>query len=165
MREDSRFWRLLRPAPWDFVRVRNCPFIRLVAFTWQSGSPKSSVDDLCTGQGVVLGRAATTLRSIETQPFDWMICLVSLTSYPRFLRALQSFIIIMLKRNSLAVKREEGRKDGTRCTAENEERRSFFSISGRTETRSHLKHKKKGKKFYQPKIKIMKIKTLKDIYS
>ena len=26
---------------------------------------------------VVLGRAATTLRSIETQPFDWMICLVS----------------------------------------------------------------------------------------
>ena len=33
-----------------------------------------SVDDLCTGRGVVLGRAATTLRSIETQPFDWMIC-------------------------------------------------------------------------------------------
>ncbi|CAN0535963.1 unnamed protein product, partial [Ectocarpus sp. 8 AP-2014] len=33
--------------------------------------PKSSVDDLCTGRGVVLGRAATTLRSIETQPFDW----------------------------------------------------------------------------------------------
>jgi hypothetical protein len=36
---------------------------------WQSGGPKSSVDDLCTGRGVVLGRAATTLRSIETQPF------------------------------------------------------------------------------------------------
>ena len=31
---------------------------------------------------VVLGTAATTLRSIETQPFDWMICLVSLTSHP-----------------------------------------------------------------------------------
>ena len=45
--------------------------------TWQSGGPKSSVDDLCAGRGVVLGRAATTLRSIETQPFDWMICLVS----------------------------------------------------------------------------------------
>jgi hypothetical protein len=43
---------------------------------WQGGGPKSSVDDLCTGRGVVLGRAATTLRSIETQPFDWMICLV-----------------------------------------------------------------------------------------
>lgn len=48
----------------------------------QSGGPKSSVDDLCTGRGVVLGRAATTLRSIETQPFDWMICLVSWTSHP-----------------------------------------------------------------------------------
>ena len=35
----------------------------------QGLGPKSSVDDLCTGQGVVLGRAATTLRSIETQPF------------------------------------------------------------------------------------------------
>ncbi len=45
--------------------------------TWQSGGPKSSVDDLCAGRGVVLGRAATILRSIETQPFDWMICLVS----------------------------------------------------------------------------------------
>ena len=37
--------------------------------TLQGGGPKSSVDDLCTGRGVVLGRAATTLRSIETQPF------------------------------------------------------------------------------------------------
>ena len=37
----------------------------------RSDSPKSSVDDLCTGRGVVLGRAATTLRSIETQPF-WL---------------------------------------------------------------------------------------------
>ena len=41
------------------------------SFTWQGGGPKSSVDDLCTGRGVVLGRAATTLRSIETQPF-WL---------------------------------------------------------------------------------------------
>ena len=32
--------------------------------------PKSFVDDLCTGHGVVLGRAATTLRSIETHPLD-----------------------------------------------------------------------------------------------
>ena len=36
-----------------------------------TGSGKSSVDYLRTGRGVVLGRAATTLRSIETQPFDW----------------------------------------------------------------------------------------------
>jgi hypothetical protein len=39
------------------------------SLTWQGGGPKSSADDLCTGRGVVLGRAATTLRSIETQPF------------------------------------------------------------------------------------------------
>ena len=31
---------------------------------------KSFVDDLSLGQGVVLSRAASTLRSIETQPFD-----------------------------------------------------------------------------------------------
>ena len=35
---------------------------------YRSFGPKSFVDDLCTSQGVVLGRAATTLRSIETQP-------------------------------------------------------------------------------------------------
>ena len=29
------------------------------------------------GRGFILGGAATALRSIETQPFDWMICLVS----------------------------------------------------------------------------------------
>jgi hypothetical protein len=31
-----------------------------------TGLQESFVDDLCTGRGVVLGRAATTLRSIET---------------------------------------------------------------------------------------------------
>ena len=31
---------------------------------------KSFVDDLSLGQGVVLSRVASTLRSIETQPFD-----------------------------------------------------------------------------------------------
>ena len=30
---------------------------------------KSFVDDLALGRGVVLSRAATTLRSIETKPF------------------------------------------------------------------------------------------------
>ena len=51
--------------------------------TWQSGGPKSSVDDLCTGRGVVLGRAATTLRSIETQPFrlDDLSCQLDKSSY------------------------------------------------------------------------------------
>ena len=32
-----------------------------------------SVEDLCTCQGVVVGRAATILQSIENQPFDWMM--------------------------------------------------------------------------------------------
>ena len=35
---------------------------------------KSPVDDLALGRGVVLSRAATTLRSIETQPLDQEIC-------------------------------------------------------------------------------------------
>ena len=35
---------------------------------------KSSVDDLALGRGVVLSRAATLLRSIETQPYDSRIC-------------------------------------------------------------------------------------------
>ena len=38
------------------------------------GGAKSFVDDLVLGRGVVLSRAATTLRSIETQPFDRQIC-------------------------------------------------------------------------------------------
>ena len=70
------------------LRLNTRPFLhRVDAFNWlhprlnhpinQCSGPKSFVDDLCTGRGVVLGRAATTLRSIETQPFDWMICLVS----------------------------------------------------------------------------------------
>ena len=36
----------------------------------QRGGAKSSVDDLAFGRGVVLSRAATTLRSIETPPLD-----------------------------------------------------------------------------------------------
>ena len=52
----------------NFVFGLKCLWLSFV-FTLQSGGPKSSVDDLCTGRGVVLGRAATTLRSIETQPF------------------------------------------------------------------------------------------------
>ena len=48
-----------------------CKCARLSCSLFVQGlGPKSSVDDLCTGRGVVLGRAATTLRSIESQPFD-----------------------------------------------------------------------------------------------
>ena len=34
----------------------------------RSGSAESFVDDLNSSRGVVLGRAATTLRSVETHP-------------------------------------------------------------------------------------------------
>ena len=40
----------------------------------QRRGAKSFVDDLVLSRGVVLSRAATTLRSIETKPFDWKIC-------------------------------------------------------------------------------------------
>ena len=37
----------------------------------QGRGVKSFVDDLVLGRGVVLSRAATSLRSIETKPFDY----------------------------------------------------------------------------------------------
>ena len=55
----------------ELCRVAQSAALLSSASTWQSGGPKSSVDDLCAGRGVVLGRAATILRSIETQPF-WL---------------------------------------------------------------------------------------------
>jgi hypothetical protein len=42
----------------------------------QCPGAKSLVDDLGYSRGVVLSRAATILRSIETKPYDWMICLL-----------------------------------------------------------------------------------------
>ncbi len=40
----------------------------------QRRGAKSFVDDLGLSRGVVLSRAAASLRSIETKPFDWEIC-------------------------------------------------------------------------------------------
>ena len=40
----------------------------------QRRGAKSFVDDLVLSRGVVLSRAAASLRSIETKPFDWKIC-------------------------------------------------------------------------------------------
>ena len=42
----------------------------------QCSGAKSPTDDLCLSHGVVLGGAATSLRSFETKPFDWQICLL-----------------------------------------------------------------------------------------
>ena len=41
---------------------------------FQCGGAKSFVDDLGLSRGVVLSRAAASLRSVETKPFDWQIC-------------------------------------------------------------------------------------------
>ena len=40
----------------------------------QCRGAKSFVDDLGLSRGVVLSRAAASLRSVETKPFDWQIC-------------------------------------------------------------------------------------------
>ena len=40
----------------------------------QRRGAKSFVDDLVLSRGVVLSRAAASLRSIEIKPFDWKIC-------------------------------------------------------------------------------------------
>jgi hypothetical protein len=53
------FARLLEPF---------APAYLLYGTTTQSRGAKSSADDLGAGRGVVFSRAATTLRSIETQP-------------------------------------------------------------------------------------------------
>lgn len=51
--------RLFAPAGPNEIHLIQCSGVKLF------------VDDLALGRGVVLSRAATTLRSIETKPFDW----------------------------------------------------------------------------------------------
>ncbi len=46
------------------------------------GGAKSFVDDLGLSRGVVLSRAAASLRSIETKPFDSEICLLCTDTSP-----------------------------------------------------------------------------------
>ena len=45
-----------------------------IAASPQGGGAESSADDLGLSRGVVLSRAAASLRSVETQPHDWQIC-------------------------------------------------------------------------------------------
>jgi hypothetical protein len=56
-----------RPIPW-----RRRVAWKIHPCRWRGS--KSFVDDLGLGRGVVLSRAATTLRSLETQPIDRRIC-------------------------------------------------------------------------------------------
>ena len=48
----------------------------------QSRGAKSFVDDLGLSRGVVSSRAAFSLRSIETKPFDWEICSLQKNTSP-----------------------------------------------------------------------------------
>ena len=48
----------------------------------QSRGAKSFVDDLGLSRGVVSSRAAFSLRSIETKPFDWEICSLKKNTSP-----------------------------------------------------------------------------------
>ena len=57
-----------RPESRDAPRPASSPRSRSRNPCAQGGGAKSSADDLGTGRGVVLSRAATTLRSIETRP-------------------------------------------------------------------------------------------------
>ena len=50
----------------------------------QSRGAKSFVDDLGLSRGVVSSRAAFSLRSIETKPFDWEICSLQKNTSPGF---------------------------------------------------------------------------------
>ena len=54
----------------------------------QRRGAKSFVDDLVLSRGVVLSRAAASLRSIETKPFDWQICPPRTDTSPRKARTL-----------------------------------------------------------------------------
>lgn len=49
----------------------------------QCRGAKSFVDDLGLSRGVVLSRAAASLRSIETKPYDWEICPLWTGTSPR----------------------------------------------------------------------------------
>lgn len=74
-----------RGALWDDSRtlyLANCrpaPNGRSWVMKDRCRDSESSVDDLRTGRGVVLGRAVATLRSVETHPLAWRIRLVGKT--------------------------------------------------------------------------------------
>lgn len=62
----------------------------------QGGGAESSADDLGLGRGVVLSRAAASLRSVETQPYDRQICPRKTgTSAPRKLEAFLPSLFIV----------------------------------------------------------------------
>jgi hypothetical protein len=70
----SPHWEISRRACWLCpARVRLSWRSILGHLTVRRRDSESSVDDLRTKRGVVLGRAVATLRSVETHPFAWRI--------------------------------------------------------------------------------------------
>ena len=66
-----------KPQQHGSSRASNiAPVCRSDIHPMRRGGAKSFVDDLGLGRGVVLSRAAASLRSIETKPFDSEICLL-----------------------------------------------------------------------------------------
>ena len=55
-------------------RLSSFPLADAISIPVQWRGAKSFADDLGVSRGVVLSRAATILRSIETKPCDWKIC-------------------------------------------------------------------------------------------
>jgi hypothetical protein len=55
-------------VPRSVCRKTTAPPVPTRDYPYRLARTESSVDDLCTCRGVVLSRAATILRSIETQP-------------------------------------------------------------------------------------------------
>ena len=61
-------------APGGAGRSVSLPLAEAISIPVQCRGAKSFADDLGVSRGVVLSRAATILRSIETKPCDWKIC-------------------------------------------------------------------------------------------
>ncbi|KAL7294995.1 hypothetical protein TKK_0011704 [Trichogramma kaykai] len=106
---------------------------------------ESSVDDLGTWQGVVLGRAVTTLRSVETQPLAWGFVLSE--------RRGSAFAALSSSSSSLACCTTHD--DEARCCArvllhirvrQRASAASSFVAGDRVKTKTKTKTKKKKKK-------------------
>ena len=68
---------MAKPHYTDSFRVQTIAYVcrnEIHEITMQCRSAKSFVDDLGLSRGVVPSRAAAILRSIETKPFDSVIC-------------------------------------------------------------------------------------------
>jgi hypothetical protein len=102
---------------------------------------ESSVDDLGTWRGVVLGRAVTTLRSVETQPYAWGFVL-SVRRDPTQLRfSLRYHAAAATYGRRCARRSVRGGSDDAACT-------SVDAHDGRTRGTAWYVYEKERKKSY-----------------